>query len=191
MHFDHSHIGFGRYLEGSAILSRLGFVRRESAYVSSSGDLNDIHARKVVMGTVDVPYFGPVDVYSAHLSWWSGGFREQFERLRRWSEENKRPGSAGTLLCGDFNVPPGSQGYALAVSGGYEDQFTRAGGRSSREGAPPGEAGELRPADHRLDYLFLNGGSSLQAVAAREVFTEGDYGRVSDHAGYLVEFEPR
>ena len=42
-----------------------------------------------------------------------------------------------------------------------------------------------------LDHLLLRGGSSLQAVAAREVFTESDYGRVSDHAGYLVEFEPR
>jgi maltose 6'-phosphate phosphatase len=32
--------------------------------------------------------------------------------------------------------------------------------------------------------------SSLQAVAARELFTNGDYGRVSDHIGYCVEFEP-
>ena len=191
MHFDHSHIGFGRYLEGCAILSRFGFTRREAAYVSSSGDLKDIHARKVVMGTVDVPYCGPVDVYSAHLSWWSEGFRGQWERLRRWSEEIRRPGSAGTLLCGDFNVPPGSEGYALATGGGYADQFSRAGGRSSRNGAPVGEAGELRPAEHRLDYLLLDGGAAIQAVAARELFTEADYGRVSDHAGYLVEFEPR
>jgi hypothetical protein len=33
--------------------------------------------------------------------------------------------------------------------------------------------------------------SSLQAVAARELFTNrDDYGRVSDHIGYCVEFEP-
>jgi hypothetical protein len=33
--------------------------------------------------------------------------------------------------------------------------------------------------------------SSLQAVAARELFTDNDYyGRVSDHTGYCVEFEP-
>jgi maltose 6'-phosphate phosphatase len=192
VHFEHSHIGFGRFLEGCAILSRVGFKRREAAYVSRSGDLNDIHARKVVMGTIELPYFGSVDVFSAHLSWWNGGFREQFERLRRWAEELRGPATAGTLLCGDFNVPPGSEGYAMATGGaGYEDQFVRAGGRSARNGGAPAAPGELRPEQHRLDHLLLRGGSSLQAVAAREVFTDADYGRVSDHAGYLVEFEPR
>lgn len=192
VHFEHSHIGFGRFLEGCAILSRVGFKRREAAYVSRSGDLNDIHARKVVMGTIELPYFGTVDVFSAHLSWWNGGFREQFERLRRWAEELRGPATAGTLLCGDFNVPPGSEGYAMATGGaGYEDQFVRAGGRSARNGGAAAAPGELRPEQHRLDHLLLRGGSSLQAVAAREVFTDADYGRVSDHAGYLVEFEPR
>jgi hypothetical protein len=33
--------------------------------------------------------------------------------------------------------------------------------------------------------------SSLEAVAAGELFTNYDhYGRVSDHTGYWVEFEP-
>ena len=95
-------------------------------------------------------------------------------------------------MCGDFNVPPGSEGYALATGGaGYEDQFARAGVPSTRQGGAAAGPGELRPEQHRLDHLLLRGGSSLQAVAAREVFTESDYGRVSDHAGYLVEFEPR
>ena len=40
-------------------------------------------------------------------------------------------------------------------------------------------------------YIFMQKHSSLQAVAARELFTNGDhYGRVSDHTGYCVEFEP-
>jgi maltose 6'-phosphate phosphatase len=74
--------------------------------------------------------------------------------------------------------------------GGYEDQFKMAGGSSSRDVAPPLGNGEPTPATQRLDHVFLRAGSSLRAVAAREVFTDADYGRVSDHAGYLVEFEP-
>jgi maltose 6'-phosphate phosphatase len=191
VHSAHSHVGFGRYLEGSAILSRFGFARRDAAYVSRGGDLNDIHARKVVMGTVDVPYMGQVDVFSTHLSWWSGGFRDQFSQLSRWADEVRRPDTAATLLCGDFNVAPGSEGYGLVIrDGGYEDQFKLAGGSSPRDAAPPLGNGEPTPATQRLDHVFLRAGSSLRAVAAREVFTDADYGRVSDHAGYLVEFEP-
>ena len=45
--------------------------------------------------------------------------------------------------------------------------------------------------DGRIDFIFLQKHSSLQAVAARELFTNGDhYGRVSDHTGYCIEFEP-
>ena len=45
--------------------------------------------------------------------------------------------------------------------------------------------------DGRIDFILMQKNSSLQAVAARELFTNGDhYGRVSDHIGYCVEFEP-
>ena len=45
--------------------------------------------------------------------------------------------------------------------------------------------------DGRIDFIFMQRSASLQAVAARELFTNDDYyGRVSDHTGYCVEFEP-
>ena len=33
-------------------------------------------------------------------------------------------------------------------------------------------------------------GSRLRAVASRMLFTDSDYGRVSDHPGIYAEFEP-
>ncbi|MFA5019047.1 MAG: endonuclease, partial [Methylobacter sp.] len=45
--------------------------------------------------------------------------------------------------------------------------------------------------DYRIDYIFLNKDSELQVVSAKVLFTEQDYGRVSDHCGYFMTFEPK
>ena len=43
----------------------------------------------------------------------------------------------------------------------------------------------------RIDFIWLNTGSRLRAIRAEELFTAARYGRVSDHTGYVVEFELR
>lgn len=178
---DWSHIGFDRFREGSAILSRFDLTMKDSGYVSESQDRHNIHARKVVMAQVQVPNVGLVNVFSTHLSWWSDGFKTQFENLRRWADERHTPAVTATLLCGDFNSEPASEGYALATQAGeYEDQFARV--RARHDGDMPAD-------DRRIDYIFLKKGSPLQAVAASVRFTTDEYGPVSDHPGYYAEFE--
>ena len=44
--------------------------------------------------------------------------------------------------------------------------------------------------DYRIDYIFLNKTSELRVTSATVLFTEQDYGRVSDHCGYVMTFEP-
>src|SRR5271166_4686987 len=195
LHTDWSHIGFDRYREGVAVLSRHGFVMTDAGYVSSNNDVHSINSRKVAMVQVNVPYMGLVNVFSAHLSWPSGGFFEQFERLRAWANHKHGGNLATTFLCGDFNVKAGSAGYQAVVrTRGYEDQFLAATSQDAfekifRKQSPDIERHLLR--DGRIDFIFMQKGSSLRAVAARELFTNQDlYGRVSDHTGYCVEFEP-
>ena len=178
-----------------AILSRHPFVFTDAGYVSDSSDPYDIHARKIVMAQVSVPYVGLVNVFSAHLSWPNGGFHPQFERLQRWTEGKQAPEVAATLVCGDFNISAGSEAYRTVVdTGEFEDQFLkianpRAFRKIFRERAP--DALRLLANDGRIDYLWLRNGGALRAIAAEELFTPGRYGRVSDHTGYLVEFELR
>ena len=99
------------------------------------------------------------------------------------------------MLCGDFNVPAGSDGYRHVVDGRqYEDQYLAAN-------APEVSAGIFRVDDphwrdypgegRRIDYIFMGKGGALRVTSARRLFTEHDYGRVSDHCGYLMTFEPR
>ncbi|WP_163337515.1 endonuclease/exonuclease/phosphatase family protein [Desulfopila sp. IMCC35008] len=191
---DWSHIGFDRYQEGSAILSKYPFLRRKAAYVSTSKDINSIHARKIVMAQVYVPAIGIVNVFSVHLSWWSEGFREQFETLRRWADEEDSAQVAATLLCGDFNIKAGSQGYMLIVDDKeYEDQFLRATSPALfaeifKETLPKREM--YWADDDRIDYIYANKNASLHPVRSKVVFSGQYYRRVSDHVGYLTEFEP-
>jgi len=175
---DWSHLGFQKYMEGCAILSKYPFVFHDSGYVSPVRDVHDIHSRKVVMAQVDVPYMGFVNVFSVHLSWWNAGFREQLENLMGWAEQRHSGPVVATFLCGDFNNAVGSEGYRLAAER-YEDQFLRANA-----------AGLVSDHDQRIDYIFMKKGNHLKAVTARMLFTEPDYGRVSDHPGVYAEFEP-
>jgi len=195
LYTDWAHRGFDKYREGVAILSRYPLLKQESGYVSNSDDPFNIHSRKVVMTQVHVPYIGLINVFSAHLSWWEDGFQEQFRRLHEWANVRHNKHVKATMLCGDFNVAAGSNGYYLVVNNhGYDDQYIAA----NTAGLPeqnyrvndPHRQQHLTD-DYRIDYIFLNNISELRATSARTLFTEHDYGSVSDHCGYFMVFEPK
>ncbi|MCO6042529.1 endonuclease/exonuclease/phosphatase family protein [Aeoliella sp. ICT_H6.2] len=193
LHTDFSHLGFDRYREGVAILSKHEFSMTDSGYVSDSQDIYDIHARRIVMAQVHVPYFGPVNLFSAHLSWPEDGFYTQFDRMRNWADERHGDNVTATLLCGDFNIKAGSDAYCHIVrSSEYEDQYLKFINRPAFEsvfGTGVADIGKAIGHDGRIDYIFLKRGSRVHSLNARELFTKQSYGRVSDHTGYYVEFE--
>lgn len=191
---DWSHLGFDQYREGVAILSRFPVSRQDSRYVSDSHDVYSIHSRKVVMAQIEIPQMGLVNVFSAHLSWWEDGFADQFKRLRDWATAEQTGPVKATLLCGDFNIAAGSKGYRLIVDAHeYEDQFLAINSHGVFEKIfrvnDPYWQNYLAD-DYRIDYIFLNKKSDFFVTSGQVLFTEQDYGRVSDHCGYLMTFEP-
>ncbi|MGR9051965.1 MAG: endonuclease/exonuclease/phosphatase family protein, partial [Gammaproteobacteria bacterium] len=192
---DWSHLGFDKYREGVAILSRYPLTHPEARYVSDSHDVYSIHSRKVVSAQVAIPFIGLVNVFSAHLSWWEDGFKQQFERLRQWAESRYDHYVKGTLLCGDFNIAAGSVGYRQVVeSKQYEDQYLAANQYGLFEKifrVNDAHWSSLLADDYRIDYIFMNKTSDLHVTSARVLFTDQDYGRVSDHCGFLMTFEPK
>ncbi|PKM11679.1 MAG: endonuclease [Gammaproteobacteria bacterium HGW-Gammaproteobacteria-3] len=192
---DWSHLGFDKYREGVAILSRYPLLNPESRYVSDSADVYSIHSRKVIMAEVRVPYIGLLNVFSAHLSWWEDGFKGQFERLSEWAKSRRNAAVKATLLCGDFNISAGSIGYGQVVEANeYEDQYLAVNARGLFEKifkVNDAHWGHLLADDYRIDYIFMNKAGELQATSAEALFTDRDYGRVSDHCGYLMTFEPK
>ena len=195
IHTDWSHLGFDKYREGVAILSRFPLSNHESRYVSDSHDIYSIHSRKVVMARVHVPYIGQMNVFSAHLSWLEDGFQQQFQRLHEWADQNHTADVKATLLCGDFNITAGSSGYEMVVdSNQYDDQYLAANEQGVFEKifqVNDAHWQGLLAEDYRIDYIFMNKASQLQVTSARVLFTDQDYGRVSDHCGYFMTFEPK
>jgi maltose 6'-phosphate phosphatase len=194
LHTDWSHLGFDRYREGLAILSRYPFRGQDSRHISPGQDPYDIHTRKAVAAQIEVPHLGLINVFSAHLSWWEDGFPQQFENLRNWVGDWHGGGAAASLVCGDFNIEPHSRGYGLVLdSREFDDQFLKAGdpvrfaqlSAQDREGWPANMAG-----DHRIDYIFLKRRSRLRVTSASVLFDGHRYDRVSDHPGYMATFEP-
>jgi maltose 6'-phosphate phosphatase len=194
LYTDWSHLGFDRYREGVAILSKFPILKQEARYVSDSHDAYSIHSRKVVMAQINAPHLGLLNVFSAHLSWWEDGFAGQFQRLCQWASENSEPTIKGTLLCGDFNIAAGAEGYHLVVDGHeYEDQYLAANQQGLFDQifrVNDRHWGNLLTDDYRIDYIFKHRDSQLRVTSARVIFTEHDYGQVSDHCGYLMTFEP-
>lgn len=195
LYTDWSHRGFDQYREGVAILSRYPLEHKESRYVSHNQDPYSIHSRKVVMGQIQVPYLGGINVFSAHLSWWEDGFQSQFDHLCQWAESRLNAQVNTTLLCGDFNIAAGSLGYQQVVHGQqYEDQYLAANHHGLFEQIfrvdDPHWGGQLAD-DYRIDYIFMNKDSDLRVTSAKVLFTDNDYGQVSDHCGYLMIFEPK
>ncbi len=192
--YDWSHIGFDRYREGVAILSRYTLQQTESRYVSNDKDPYSIHSRKVVAANIDIPCIGRVQLFSVHLSWWEDGFAEQFQQLNEWAKQRKGKHMKATLLGGDFNIAAGSEGYRLVVQHyRYEDQFllaNRQGLSGEQFRVDDAHWGDYLAEDYRIDYVFANAGHKLKVTSATTLFTEQDYGRVSDHIGYLFAFEP-
>lgn len=190
---DWSHLGFDKYREGVAILSRFPLVEKESRYVSESHDPYSIHSRKVVMAQVELPYLGLINIFSAHLSWIEDGFKDQFDRLSEWAESRQSDKVKATLLCGDFNIAAGSEGYRLVVdTHRYDDQFLAANSPGVFEKVfkvnDPHWQNYLAD-DYRIDFIFAHNTSELKVTSGSVLFTEQDYGQVSDHCGYLMTFE--
>jgi|GEM_PF-54724 len=192
--YDWSHLGFDRYREGVALLSRYPLIEPEGRYVSESQDPYNIHARKAVKASLKVPYMGLIQVFSVHLSWWENGFSAQFGRLHEWASQTRSKEMKANLLGGDFNVAAGSEGYRLVVQHyGYEDQYLQAnqqGLSAQRFRVDDAHWGDYLSNDYRIDFVFANRGHDLKCTSATTLFTEHDYGRVSDHVGYLFRFEP-
>ena len=195
LHTDWSHIGFDKYREGVAILSRFPLSHHEAKYVSDSHDIYSIHSRKVVKARAHVPYIGAINVFSAHLSWVEDGFQQQFQHLHEWAVDSDEQDIKATLLCGDFNITAGNSGYELVVkSNQYDDQFLAANDQGVFEKifrVDDAHWQDLLTDDYRIDYIFINKNSQLQVTSAKVVFTEQDYGQVSDHCGYFMTFEPK
>jgi len=178
----YNHIGYDRYHEGVAILSKTPIEARE-ILVSDVDDPTDYHTRRVALAETVVEG-KELAVASVHLSWWDKGFQEEWVKFEAVLKELNKP----LLLAGDFNNPAGQEGYQAILTSplGLQDAYEVAKERSGSYTVPPeidGWKGNTEPL--RIDYVFTT--KDLQVEELQVVFDGQESPQVSDHYGLQAE----
>jgi maltose 6'-phosphate phosphatase len=191
IHQDWSHIGFQRWREGTAILSRHPMRHNYSAYVSADQRKDNYMSRNVTVSCIDVPCFGLLHVANVHLSWAEHGFFEEYDKLGELIRSRRHFGFRGDLIVGDFNAPAGEQSYNHVVGNAeYIDQFYELHPQRFFQPSYQGSIdGWTDSAPKRIDYVFKRNGDPLQVKAMDVIFNQDFFPIVSDHFGYLARFE--
>lgn len=174
----YNHIGYDRYHEGVAILSKTP-IQAHEILVSNVDDPTDYHTRRIAL--VETMVEGrELAVASVHLSWWDKGFQEEWGRFETVLKDLNKP----LVLAGDFNNPAGQEGYQaiLASPLALQDAFEVALDRSGSYTVPPeidGWKGITDPL--RIDYVFTT--KELEVESLHVVFDGQQSPQVSDHYG--------
>ncbi len=190
---DWSHIGFGHWREGTAILSRYPMHHNYSTYVSYDQRKDNYMSRNVTLSCIDVPWFGLLHVSNVHLSWAHHGFYEEYPRLKQLIDSRYHFGVRGDLMVGDFNAPAGDHSYRHIVQHQeYVDQFYMLHPHRFFEPSYQGKIDGWRNSPpKRIDYIFKRNGGPFHVYAMDVIFNNHFYPKVSDHFGYLARFHMR
>jgi maltose 6'-phosphate phosphatase len=191
IHQDWSHVGFYRWREGTAILSRYPMQHNYSMYVSNDHRKDNYMSRNITVSCIEVPWFGLLHIANVHLSWAHHGFFEEYQRLKTLIDSRRHFGIRGDLIVGDFNAPAGESAYNHIVGHGeYIDQFYEQHPHRFYE---PSFQGHIDGWHHsppkRIDHIFKHYNSPMRATSMDVIFNNHFYPLVSDHFGYLARFE--
>ncbi len=191
IHQDWSHIGFHRWREGTAIMSRYPMRHNYSAYVSDDQRKDNYMSRNITVSCIDVPWFGLLHVANAHLSWAHHGFFQEYSRLKQLVDSRRYFGVRADLIVGDFNAPAGEHAYNHIVGNAeYVDQFYEL---HPQHFYKPSYHGRIDGWKHsppkRIDYIFKRNGHPLRIKSMDIIFNDEFYPVVSDHFGYFAKFD--
>ena len=196
--WDIVHYAWKVWDEGISILSKTKLNNVKSKYISRDQTIEFCHSRKIVMIETEIPGIGNVKAFSCHMGWWKDEkepFEDQFDNLVKWLEDEKKDTDA-VLICGDFNVPAGTEGYEyIKENSGFIDSYYVANPNGFEDPTIGNDIdgwGWKRVCSTkkniRIDYGFLEGNSNIKVSLAQRIFTEKSFGRVSDHNGIYYRF---
>ena len=181
-------LGYDKYDEGIALMSRTPITEIFSGTVSSNDNYYNWKTRKILgikTGKFPNQYF-----YSVHLGWWNDNeepFPQQWERLENHIEKNNK-----IWLMGDFNnsAEIKNQGYDMIKNSGWYDCYNLAENKDSGFTVCKSIDGwkDKKSAENmRIDYIFCN--RKIPVKNYRTVFNNINYPVVSDHFGIIIETE--
>lgn len=183
----YSHVGYGIYEEGVAILSKKP-LQSQAVLVSSVDKKTDVTRRMMLCSKLTVQD-KELFVTSSHYSWWNEetkhGFQDEWTLSKLFLDKL----SGFILLCGDFNGPDTikNETYDL-VTKSFVDTFELAEHPSGRYTIPKEIDGWKHTKEQlRIDYIFA---SEPCQVRSHDVIFDGEnYPCISDHYGVVVSID--
>lgn len=187
-----THIGWDRYDECVAILSRLPIRGIKPINMSPGYGYHQVQ-RRAAQATLIETETGTFWCATTHMSWWDFDgeplFAQEYAHLSQELAECAR--TAPVLLGGDFNsaahLP--DEGYAFVTATGLIDTRTIAKHTKGKNTVHREIAGWEGSSDaKRIDFVFTD---RLVDVASHEVvFRDNSPEAISDHSGLLLEIDP-
>lgn len=179
-----SHIGYDKYEEGSAILSKQP-IKPYSEFVSIDRSPDNYRSRKILFGETQVNRKSIV-VASCHFSWWvnnQDGFSYEWMNTKRILEQYNQP----LIVMGDFNNPEGTEGYDFVLDNSdLLDTYTKAEVKYGHHTIEKNIAGwENNGGKLRIDFIFAS--NEFKVQSSKTVFDGVNAPIVSDHFGVEVE----
>lgn len=180
-------LGYGRFDEGIALMSRSAITDVSTPLVSDVNDYNNWKTRKLVgICTENNPHEW---FYSVHFGWWDDNeepFRKQWHKTSHHMLKHER-----VWLMGDFNNPAEvrGEGYDMILKSCWHDSFVLAEKKDS--GITVGHVidgwrDKLKTSTGmRIDQIWCSDKPNVKSSAV--VFNGTNYPVVSDHYGVMIE----
>lgn len=179
-----SHLVYGVYEEGVAILTKHPILEEDSFFASQSTKPDYWKTRKII--GIKIDYKGiPLSFYSCHMGWWNDEeepFKLQADRLLQQVKKD-----APLFLMGDFNNSasmPG-EGYDYLISHDLYDTYELAEEKdlgATVEGKITGWHDNKD--DLRIDLILMN--TLFQVLSSKVIFNNRNKPIISDHFGVEV-----
>ena len=178
----YNHIGYDRFQEGVAILSKTPLVS-QGILISDVDDEHDYHTRRALLGKTKIDQ-EDIAIVSLHMSWWNKGFQGEWNKLERALSNLKLP----LLLMGDFNNPYENEGYQAILKSSLKLQDSHQSakityGKATIQKEIDGWQGNQEAL--KVDYVFLS--SDWQVEKSEVIFDGKHYPMISDHCGLACQ----
>lgn len=182
------HVGYDKYDEGLALLSKTPIKEAFGAYVSDMRNYENYRTRKL-LGIKTAISGEDTWLVNGHFGWWHDE-EEPFESQWKQSLEviDKYVGTLPALVMGDFNNAAHieGEGYSLVMRSGWHDCYELAAQKDDGYTVVKAIAGwEENKQKLRIDYIFSN--RELPVQTSKVVLNGTEYPVVSDHFGVAVE----
>lgn len=186
-------IGYGKYDEGMALLSKKSIKRAQEFLISKGDDYENWKTRK----TLGIQVEGCKDwFFTVHMGWWNDEeepFTDQWKCMSHTFDDSMYQ-EGSIWLMGDFNSQADvrGEGYDLIRNAGWKDTYLLADEKDSgitvAEEIDGWRKEDKRSGvyknEKRLDYIFVN---KPECVRSSKVICNGDhYPVVSDHYGVEI-----